>query len=59
MLDSTINVTSKGNEFHIQTDNTKITNLLVNTPAISRHLSSRKLRLMPICSSIRSKRRIR
>lgn len=31
MLDSTINVTSKGNEFHIQTDNTKITNLLVNT----------------------------
>ena len=32
ILDSTINVTSKGNEFHIQTDNTKITNLLVNTP---------------------------
>ena len=31
MLDSTINVTSKGNEFHVQTDNTKITNLLVNT----------------------------
>jgi hypothetical protein len=31
MLDSTINITGKGNELHIQTDNTKITNLLVNT----------------------------
>jgi hypothetical protein len=33
MLDSTINVTSEDNEMHIQTDNTKITNLLVAAAA--------------------------
>ena len=43
MLTSTINVTSKGNEFHIQTDDTKIANLLVNTGGTQPPFTQEKL----------------